>query len=823
MLELEAHLRAHPDDLAAWTVYADWLLEQGDVRGMLVRQTRKLTTQEIKAWRGPVPQPLATAWRHGFITEVDVPLDPRAIAMMERMLADRTGRFVTHATLRPATWRDRDPWDEPAPEPVEGLDVLGAILALDLRQLRALGVTHAKLTDAQVTALAQARLAVVELDLRYCALTDAHLAQLAAAPWFAGVQRLHLLRNEIKQPAPLARHFELLDVRYTGISEPLDADTVYSYAPNRTLAGIEAPPRERPLYIDGLSISSQPTPRFTLPRFVPKEQLTRSIARDCERVPGLPHLRKVYVDPDEWTFRSFENIVPLDRRLAVPALALADHTEIAHEVHRFRLDGALPAFDQLPLYTQPLNAATRGGQRYIFHSAKLASALTDAVRRALPSLKRFSHVNPVFRCNRFEPGDEPFHRHRDTPYFDAARDHVSEYTLLLYLTGGTGEPALSIEGHPITTIDPHTCFVFHQVYEHAGRAYTDGRKVFLRTELVFEAKDVAHDPRIAALFAKACYYTGESVRTPALARDADRAYNRVAAAHWGAPLADEAGPLVHKQFRGIHWLANGYDFWFPRDLPLADCAALTLLDYFNCAIEGAPMRALVTSEVVLAADPDAFLAARAAPAFPTLDKAMLFPEPETRMQHCCPGHGGVNERFDATVCDDVVDIYRRAQRFARDRIGVAPIMMLGQQIYLDPDRFVVDADKIHVLSADRLAPVNFAACWNCPTGPRNYLHVDVDVGVVQPLVPPILWEATPATHHLMFDFFRNSWAATVKQYRVPVPRIAVLNPLYVDEDDEPWFAAAAHANPRTDLPAPTYTPFHARGSLLAFELYRDED
>jgi hypothetical protein len=511
----------------------------------------------------------------------------------------------------------------------------------------------------------------------------------------------------------------------------------------------------------------------------------------------------------------------------VPELALADGVELAHEVHRFHVDGALPAFDQLPLYTQPLNAASRGGLRYIFHSAKLASALTEAVRRALPALKRFSHVNPVFRCNRFEPGDEPFHPHRDTPYFDTARDHTSEYTLLLYLTGGTGAPALAIEDLAIATIDPSTCFIFHQAYEHAGRAYDDGRKVFLRSELVFEGKDVAHDPRIAALFAKACYYTGESVRTPALARDADRAYNRVAAARWGAPLVDETGPLLHKQFRGIHWLANGYDFWFPRDLPLADCAALTLLDYFNCAIDGVPMRSLATSEVALAADPDSFFAERTATPLPVLDKAMLVPPAEARMQNCCPGHSGtINPNFDATVSDDVVDLYRRAQRFVRARLDPAPIMMLGQQIYLDPDRFVVDADKIHVLSADRLAPVNFAACWNCPTTPPNYVEIDLAVGVVQPLVPPILWEATRGTHHLMFDFFRNSWAASVKQYRIPVPRIALANPEYVDEDDSPWIAAAQHADLRPNLPAAKRTPFWAHygtASPLIRELYRDED
>ena len=45
---------------------------------------------------------------------------------------------------------------------------------------------------------------------------------------------------------------------------------------------------------------------------------------------------------------------------------------------------------------------------------------------------------------------------------------------------------------------------------------------------------------------------------------------------------------------------------------------------------------------------------------PLLDKAMLFPPAEARMQNCCPGHSGnINPNFDATVSDDVVDLYRR--------------------------------------------------------------------------------------------------------------------------------------------------------------------
>ncbi|XVQ07452.1 hypothetical protein ACQP1W_33295 [Spirillospora sp. CA-255316] len=194
-------------------------------------------------------------------------------------------------------------------------------------------------------------------------------------------------------------------------------------------------------------------------------------------------------------------------------------------------------------------------------------------------------MNPVFRCNRFEPGDTNFHRHRDTPYYDAARQQVSRYTVLLYLTGGSAEPALDLTGGAaIADIGPFTCVIFDQRYEHEGAPYRDGRKVFLRTELIFTDSEAAHDPEIGALFGKACYLTGESVFAPELARHADDYYDRVAAAHWDG-LAPGAGreAFVHKRFRGVDFVANGYDFWFARSeaLSLAECAAITLLDYFN--------------------------------------------------------------------------------------------------------------------------------------------------------------------------------------------------------------------------------------------------
>ncbi|MFD0852923.1 hypothetical protein ACFQ07_11835, partial [Actinomadura adrarensis] len=195
-------------------------------------------------------------------------------------------------------------------------------------------------------------------------------------------------------------------------------------------------------------------------RFVDAERIDQSVRGLFARPSaGAPHLAAVFVDPAELSFRTFENILPLDFLFEDAALEfeLTDRVEVADDACTLSLllpDTArerLERLDELNLYVPPLNAASRGGDRFIFHSALLAEALTEAVSKALPQpmLDGFSHVNPAFRCNRFEPGDRNFHMHRDTPYYDAARDHVSRYTVLLYLTGGSGgsgEPVLDLAG-----------------------------------------------------------------------------------------------------------------------------------------------------------------------------------------------------------------------------------------------------------------------------------------------------------------------------------------------------------------------------------------
>ena len=573
---------------------------------------------------------------------------------------------------------------------------------------------------------------------------------------------------------------------------------------DRYRALVDATDTEAVAVVDGLAVCWHPTARFKAVRFVDAECIDASVrelfARPSE---AMPYLAAVFADPDELSFRTFENILPLDHLFPGPPLGLelTGREDLADDVFSFSLQmpsvvrACLDGLDSLGLYVAPLNAASRGGTRFIFHSALLAEGLTAAVERALPPslLDGFSHVNPVFRANRFEPGDALFHRHRDTPYYDAARQQVSRYTVLLYLTGGSGEPAFDLAAGPaLADIEPFTCVIFDQRYEHEGSPYRDGRKVFLRTELIFTDPGLTHDPEIGALFSKACYLTSESVFAPELARRADDYYNQAAAAHWNgfAPVAAAAPePFTHKQFRGVHFVANGYDFWFARGggLTLAECAAITLLDYFNCKIGNTAFRAQCETEVIEASDAawiPAFLTAR--PSEPTVlpfDKTALFPEPERpshREAPVCRSCRSLTAAVDITRLSEVVDHYARAQESAKTQIMPAPVLMLGEDVVLDPDKFVIQGNLIHVLSSQSLAPVNFASCDIVHGGlpffqAEDRIDVSAIVGVTDFLVPPILFTESDTSYHLRFDFFRNTWIAqNSEQSEVTAPMIRPL-------------------------------------------------
>ncbi|MEO3872768.1 TIGR02996 domain-containing protein [Nonomuraea sp. B12E4] len=248
---VEEALRADPDDLASWDAYSDWLLEQGDTRGTLIRLERRLARtrpadrpaveREIAdlvekhegGWDDGLP---ATAVvldrRYGFATDVSVPWSAGVREVVEQVLSSR---FVTTlrfgADNRASTdyeWdgEDDDEWEGGPPDEAssEGLDLrlfdgldTGRLVGLDLSYLH-VGPDGAELLAGSLRA---DRLRV--LELRYCRLGDAGLAALASSPYLSGVRSLHLQRNRVTAEGvrSLHRFSELteLDLRYNNIGE----------------------------------------------------------------------------------------------------------------------------------------------------------------------------------------------------------------------------------------------------------------------------------------------------------------------------------------------------------------------------------------------------------------------------------------------------------------------------------------------------------------------------------------------------------------------------------------------------------------------------
>ncbi|MFT3696239.1 MAG: hypothetical protein QM831_24075 [Kofleriaceae bacterium] len=546
--------------------------------------------------------------------------------------------------------------------------------------------------------------------------------------------------------------------------------------------------------VEGLALHWHPTRSFKALRFVEAKKLPAILVENCARpCVDAPELCAVFADPRELSFRTFENIIPLDRVFDGVTLSLDRREKPGDGVWTFQLSpcAALDRLDAMNLYVPPMDPTSRGGERAIFHSAALAEALTHAFEAALPKALKggFQHVNPVFRLNRFEPGDAKFHRHFDTPYFDASRNQVSKYTVLIYLTGGHAEPALDvIDRVQLRDIAPYTVVMFEQKHAHEGAPYLDGCKVFLRTELIFEEREATFDPGIAALFAKATYLTGESVFEPELARVAADYYNRVAEAHWTGPVAAGDQVFVHKTYKGAQFVSNGYDYWFGKSLSLQECAALTLLDYFNCKIDGAAFRSTCKTRVVKGPE-----FADAVSALKTVDKArLLAPAEEADGAVCCPFHTyeDTNPPWDPTRCADVIEIFTQARSFAEAHIANAPIVMMGETVALDPAAFVISPGRIDVKT--RITPVNFAACWNSGGTPDNYVGVDSMIEIVEMTVPPILFVESDDGYHLMFDFFRNGWMVEHQQAKMPIPAIRSIPEDEMDDEgggDSPWFDA----------------------------------
>jgi uncharacterized protein (TIGR02996 family) len=198
--DLEAQLRADPDDQVTWKVYGDWLLAHGDERGELIQ--RGVDDERMQPrWQGGIDSWSVATARYGFVTGLRASPEDAA-----RMLALPEARLVS--TLR-----------------ISDGDKLEALCAADLSGLATLELRYLEVHAEGARMIASARLdGLRRLDLRYALIGDAGASALAGAAPLAGLRELHLQRNDIGTDGARAiaesrylTRLELLDLRHNTI------------------------------------------------------------------------------------------------------------------------------------------------------------------------------------------------------------------------------------------------------------------------------------------------------------------------------------------------------------------------------------------------------------------------------------------------------------------------------------------------------------------------------------------------------------------------------------------------------------------------------
>jgi uncharacterized protein (TIGR02996 family) len=219
---LQAHLRRHPEDWESWLVYADWLTDQGDDHGQLIRLDHRLTfpvgeVEYSRLWRERTALVRAHGWesdgtlrlkngrldwRHGFLWGAQ--LGDQIVTETLRLLLKQPHlqMWVSLTLDRP---RARELADLAAmlPRlPIDTLTVCGGpgnekLLGRLLGKLVELHLVDTRIEDGGVEhlLLCEGIGALYALELVGCGLTDAAAARLAHTPQLPALTHLSLQNN----------------------------------------------------------------------------------------------------------------------------------------------------------------------------------------------------------------------------------------------------------------------------------------------------------------------------------------------------------------------------------------------------------------------------------------------------------------------------------------------------------------------------------------------------------------------------------------------------------------------------------------------------
>ena len=300
--------------------------------------------------------------------------------------------------------------------------------------------------------------------------------------------------------------------------------------------------------------------------------------------------------------------------------------------------------------------------------------------------------------------------------------------------------------------------------------------------------------------------TGHSMFDKELALYAHECFERANSLHWAIERESSKPPIyLHKRFRGIHFLTNGYDYWFKQDagMTAVDFGLIAVLDYFNCKIDGIPFRLLCRCSNVQRHlqnvediwecqnddhEPDADVVQRMTetrlkslvqkrPKVPFVQRPPVdaFGEPDEEDLEgtpCCPYHSYWT--FNAWNDKCVQQEYKKCWKYTRTRLLQAPLLIFNRELVINESNIKIVGDKLFFRrdrDSESLPSLNFAACWS-GLEYSSMITVDQDISAPHLLLPPVTLHKYKQGYHLVLDFFRNDWMVKVDDSQtIPLPVI----------------------------------------------------
>lgn len=300
--------------------------------------------------------------------------------------------------------------------------------------------------------------------------------------------------------------------------------------------------------------------------------------------------------------------------------------------------------------------------------------------------------------------------------------------------------------------------------------------------------------------------TGQSVYDEELASYAHECFERANSLHWAVEREATQPPVyLDKQFHRMRFLTNGYDYWFAKGngVSVVDCGMVSVLDYFNCKVDGQPFRSMCRTMAVRKrfgdmeeiwarllsgkqerveglrrldkTDVESLI--KKGPDKPFVKRENSWgDEDEDEYEdgdNCCPIHDYTP--FKSWESLNVQSVYNRCCDYTRRKLFGVPLLVLNQELVINESNIKVVGDKMFFLRGSNGKPLprfNFAACWNSDF-PEKFIDIDQEISAPKFLIPPIILHEFDQGYHLVLDFFRNDWMVRVDDERkIPVPIIS---------------------------------------------------